>query len=580
MSKAPNDRLVGPINPAIFDIVFDAPLSMCAIASAVAPIVGTADDVSVRGIKKLIDATAGSVFEDELAHWTRDIAIATSEAKDEFGDAQPGSVAGSSENSRLRLAVDVIDGTLPAALGLPGAYSICAVADGLQRFPDLQAYAVLAPEAACASIDLSSRPEDSIIANMQAIAGALGKPVNELTIVCHSTDTGVQHTKLIELMRSHGIKVVVPEPVIVEPPYVAAACMRLGDTKIDGMIGVFGLPEIAINTVLAGVLNRGWRVLFRIASNQPLKNRTATSLDGIFEFSNEELALLRACELDGETVYDYERVTADGGGVFAGAAITDDPILNLSGAVHADAMTNVHAWLADPCGNAHEIYVQFHRPTEIDYTARYSQPLFDISLVAPLESAEAGLFAVERLEHLTRELRHIVPGIYIQPRSDSRDGRVGLHVTLTEFIVEHFAAINDEDGDDFMRNATDIVTVGMRSISAPLMFSIDRVHRTPTGVQALVTPDQQVLDLIEALHREAARKNAFAGMREPPRFHVTLARFTEIPADLVVERIEAICDDFNRMPFPDVYVRQVWLRRATATPFHKITRDVAFFIAD
>jgi len=579
MAAAPDDQEVGPLNHSIFDVIFDVALSVNAIAAAVAPMIGTAEPATLGSVKRLIDATAGTVFNDELQHWTREVSIATAEAKDEYGDAQPGVPgAGAIGRSRLRLAVDVVDGTTPAATGANGAYSICSVANGMRSFPDLQAYAILAPRGARQDLDLSSRPEDAVAGNLNAIARSRGKRVDELRIVCHSYDTGLHHTTLIERMRALGVDVVVPNPVIVEPPYVVAATQS---RHLDGMIGVFGLPEIAINTVLAGVVAGDSEMVFRIASNEQLRERKATTLDGVFDFSPAERSTLQQFGLDSETIFDFDHIVADRGACFAGAALTYDDVLDIPGVLHEESITTIQSWLADPCGNLHRLRLRFRRPAQIDYSARYSQPLFDISLVAPLESAEAGLNVAERLEQLTRDLRHVVPGIYIQPRSDTRDGRVGLHVTLYEFVVQYLPAFQDETKREaLLRRATEIVANVMSAIRAPLCFNILRVERRSAGIRAIVEPDAIVLDLADRIAAEAQKIADFIPKRLSGEYHVTLARFTEVAANPVTEAIDDLCAKFNAEPCPSVYLRQAWLRQAAATPFREIEKDIAFFIAD
>lgn len=556
------DTLVGPLNPEIFDLLADVPLTVAAVAAALSEHIGSATAAGLRSTKKLVDAVASSVFSDEMKRWSGRAPVSTSEAKDEHGDEQP-SVATTNTVLPLGTAVDVVDGTTLAATEAPGAYSICAVGEGLRPFPDLQAYAILAPAAALSRLDLRSRPEEAVASNVAAIAEALNKPVNQLTIVTHSGDTGQHHRTMIETMRGLGIRVIIPDPVIVEPPFVAAAAIRR-QPEIDGMIGVFGLPEIAINTVLAGILDRGWEIVFRVAGNAMLARRDAVTFDGAFDFTDAERAAAAERGLDLGAIYRFADIVTGRGCLFGGAAVTRDEILGIDGVRKEGTAIHVDGWLADPCGNLHGLSFRFDRPALVDYTARYPQPLFDISLVVPLD-------AIDPVARFATNIRHTVPAI---------DGRAGLHATVCEFAVEYCATPSEGDISRAWQRAKTAVAQGVNAIRGPRTLGFREAVRTASGVRIFVELDETLQHGARLIEFAARGEPLFETLRVPSRPHVTIARFTEVVSRDVVMRVDELIEEFNGQSHPDISVARLLLRRATQTPFEKIADDVSIFLSD
>jgi fructose-1,6-bisphosphatase/sedoheptulose 1,7-bisphosphatase-like protein/galactokinase/mevalonate kinase-like predicted kinase len=574
VNQQPGTDLVGPIDPKVFDLVGGLPLSVLATAASVSGMVGTANERNLRSTKKLIDSTAASVFADEMRQWLLDIPVGTSESKDEYGDAQPG-VGISAHEARgrgeIRAAVDVVDGTTPSALGLPGAYSICAVGDGLRSFPDMQAYAILAPRSAFGKLDLMSPPEQALGTNVTAIARALGKRVGQLTLVTHSEDTGRHHTALIAAMRALGVSVIVPEPVIVEPPYALAACVA-GVPDIDGMIGVFGLPEIAINTVLCGALNRGKGIAFRLASGSPLRDRQATSLAGSFEFTSEEVAAATSSGLDLAKVYTFESITSGLGCMFAGAAITDDPVLGLPGARSIGQQINVEGWLVDPCGNVYRMPLTFRRPSLIDHSARYPGELFDVSLLADLAAVAGGEEAVRRLLDLAAQIRLGAPGVHVQAPRDEARGEPGLHITLYEFTTDFAPSLPLDDRKRLFDDAVAAAATACAALQNPLQLSFGRAIRVASAVIVEAIVDDRSQAALARAGDGVADQASMNMLRAPAHHHVTLARFTEVLGEEALRDLDAVIEEFNETPMPSLSVDRLSVQWAERTPFRAIRR--------
>lgn len=574
--RSDHGTLVGPLDPALFDVMADLPLSVLGTAGALVCLVGTATAGNLRSIKKCIDATASAVFADEMEHWQRKAPVGTTEGKDEYGEVQPTVRTSQPELSggtALRTAVDVVDGTTLSATGQPGAYSICAVGEGLRSFPDMQAYAILAPTALFNELDMAAPPEFAPEHNLNVIARALGKRVNELVIVTHSEDTGVHHRTLIQKMRMQGVSVIVPDPVIVEPPYVVAACSG-GSPGIDGMIGVFGLPEIAITTVLCGILNRGKGCIFRLASNAPMRCRDQTTLDGILDLTAEERMEAARYALSPEKLYAFTDIASGPGCMFAAAAITDDPILGLRGVTKEGNHITVEGCFADPCGNAHRLAVCFARPNLIDYTARYPLPLCDISLVVDLAAASHGTETFTQIERLASHICRSFPGVFVPPLVYTGEGDPGLHLTLYEFVVDYASSANLQTRNALFGKATSIVTDAIRERRSPYTALLGAIHRTSGGVLIDVELDDQLNEMLHRIDAQSAPHSFFPHPGVPRHAHITLARFTEVLSDDIVQALDQLLCACHGIANSRLEIPFLLLQCAASTPFRDIQQSI------
>ena len=332
-----------------------AVFSMVKTAISTYPRIGSGLNDNLAVSKKIIDATASKAFEESILSWPTPVNIVASEAKDEFGDSQPEPKVATKTSSGLSVAVDVVDGTTLVAKGLDGAYSICAVGHGIKTFPDLRSYAVLAPKSVANRLDMASAPEEAIKHNLSIIAKGCGKNISDLVVVTHSTDIGRQHDTLIKAMTDLGVGVIVPDPVVIESPYVIRICQG-GD--IDAMIGVFGLPEIAIGSLIAKAINKDYKFMFRITGNSGLLNRDNTTLDDLLKTTDAEKEYVSSLGLSCNKIYSSDDV-AGGGVFFVGTAITNDPVLGVPGVKGYDKPMEATSVLVDPTGNTWCIRVIF-----------------------------------------------------------------------------------------------------------------------------------------------------------------------------------------------------------------------------
>lgn len=339
--------VLGAIPYAVFSMVKTAISTYHQIGS------GLSENLAVS--KKIIDATASKAFEESISLWPISVNTVTSEAKDEIGDSQPWPEVATKTPGSLSLVVDVVDGTTLVAKGLDGAYSICAVGHGIKSFPDLRSYAILAHKLATGCLDMISAPEEAIKHNLSIIANGRNKNISDLVVVTHSADIGRQHDTLIKTMLDLGVSVIVPDSVVIESPYVIRICSG-GD--IDAMIGVFGLPEIVIGSLIAKAMNKDIKFMFRITGNSGLSNRDSATLGDLLKTTDAEKEYVSSLGLSCNKIYSSDDV-AGGGVFFVGTAITNDPVLGMPGIKGYDKPMEATSVLVDPTGNTWCIRVVF-----------------------------------------------------------------------------------------------------------------------------------------------------------------------------------------------------------------------------
>lgn len=574
-----NNNLIGPLNPTIFELLPDLTLATVATAASLGNYVGTADDYNLKSTKKLIDSIASSVFTEEVNNWSVRADVSTAEGKDEFGNMAPTvNVVSTGPNrpSELRIAVDVVDGTTLAATGEDGAYCISSLAEGLRALPDLQAYAILAPKSIQDKLDLYTKPEKALEHNLKVTANALAKDMKDLVVVTHSDDTGFHHHELINQMKKMGIKVIIPSPVIVEPPYVVAACLGK-KPKIDVMIGVFGLPEIVINTILCGALDREKGFVFRLASNSFLNNKEETTLDNAFKFTPKEKEEVLTRGLDIEKTYSFNDITSGRTCIFSGMAITDDPILGLKG-VSNTKNTKVNGWIADPCGNLHKLTCTFARVNNIDYTARYPLELFDISLIAEMDSLVKPENLINKISILQKKIHHIVPDFYLQPTHELSDGSPGIHTTLFEFTVDYASTVSKADQEIAFQKAIEDIAFALEKSNKQFTIKIGKVILTSEGIQLDVSIGRELKKFLNLLAKKKSVEH-FNKYSMPKRPHITLGRFINIPSKKAVKELDKILIDFNKQNKNSQFtIKKILLKKASTTPFQKCPDTTSIYI--
>ena len=169
--------------------------------------------------------------------------------KDEAPMLFNGEEIGDGSGPEVDVAVDPLEGTRLAALGIPGAISVIAVAErGSMFFPGAAVYMdkiAVGPQAADA-IDIDASPTE----NVSRVAEAKGGTVNDVTVVVLERD---RHADLVAELRQAGARVNLIRDGDVAPSIAAAQ----PGTGVDMLMGIGGTPEGVISAAAIKCLGGG-----------------------------------------------------------------------------------------------------------------------------------------------------------------------------------------------------------------------------------------------------------------------------------------------------------------------------------
>jgi fructose-1,6-bisphosphatase II len=150
-----------------------------------------------------------------------------------------GEEVGDGSGPEVDVAVDPLEGTRLAALGIAGAISVIAVAErGSMFFPGAAVYMekiAVGPEASDA-IDIDASPTE----NVARVAEVKGVEPNEITVVVLERE---RHDDLIAELREAGARVNLIRDGDVAPAIAAAQ----PGTGVDMLMGIGGTPEGVIS---------------------------------------------------------------------------------------------------------------------------------------------------------------------------------------------------------------------------------------------------------------------------------------------------------------------------------------------
>ncbi|ATW25998.1 class II fructose-bisphosphatase [Candidatus Formimonas warabiya] len=182
-----------------------------------------ADDAAVKAMRAVFDTIAmnGTVVigEGEL---------------DEAPMLYIGEKLGHSSHPKLDVAVDPLEGTNLVAKGLNGAIAVLAVAESgcLLHAPDMYMNKIAVGPGAAGKISLDAPVRD----NLKAVASALKKSLNDLTVVILDRD---RHEQVIKDVRDCGARIRLISDGDVSPAVAAA----VAGSGVDVMMGIGGAPE-------------------------------------------------------------------------------------------------------------------------------------------------------------------------------------------------------------------------------------------------------------------------------------------------------------------------------------------------
>ncbi|MFJ5733643.1 fructose-bisphosphatase class II [Streptomyces paradoxus] len=347
------------------DAYLVAAMASAALAAADAP-ADFAEGMSLNERKVAVDGAATEAAEKILSRAPFGIRVAAGEGeRDDSPGAHTGQRLGLSSGMTNVIdgVFDYVDGTELAATAQPGALALGGFGSGVRPVPDLQAYAALAPVAVLDELDIMRRPEDGVGPLLERIAEATGKRPDALTVSTHSVASKPMHQTLVDLMRAQVHEVLVPEQVTVEPPYLLSIA-GLSEPRIDTMVGAIGLSELAFAAGLVDLLAPELGFVFRLASIAgPRAKPRLTSLDALFEFSEDEEVTLRSAGWDKDRQYTSEDLVRPGTSRSAALfAVTDNPALALRGPEPRGAgVARVEGLLVKPAARVGRIALGYRR---------------------------------------------------------------------------------------------------------------------------------------------------------------------------------------------------------------------------
>lgn len=189
-----------------------------------------------RGDKTMVDQTAVDAMRFALQTVDMDGTVVIGEGeKDEAPMLYIGERIGNGNPPEVDVAVDPVDGTTLTSVGGPGAIAVVALAERNSMFFTHVAYMdkiVVGPEAR-GKIDLDA----PVLDNVQAVARAVGKDVDDLTVVILSRPRNEQ---LVQDVRAAGARI-----RLIGDGDVAAGLMAMMEehSGIDMLMGIGGSPE-------------------------------------------------------------------------------------------------------------------------------------------------------------------------------------------------------------------------------------------------------------------------------------------------------------------------------------------------
>jgi fructose-1,6-bisphosphatase II len=189
-----------------------------------------------KGDKEMVDQAAVDAMRQVLQDIEMEGLVVIGEGeKDEAPMLYNGEVIGHDPDLKLDIAVDPIDGTTLLSKGLPGAIAVIAMsARGTMNVPVEVFYmdkiAVGAEAKDVIDINLSKTE------NLQRIAKALGKPIEQVTVIVLDRP---RHAELLQEIRDAGARI----KLISDGDVAGGIQAALPDTGVDVLMGIGGTPE-------------------------------------------------------------------------------------------------------------------------------------------------------------------------------------------------------------------------------------------------------------------------------------------------------------------------------------------------
>ncbi|GMQ98004.1 MAG: class II fructose-bisphosphatase [Acidimicrobiia bacterium] len=202
-----------------------------------------------RGDKNLVDQAAVDAMRAVLSRTDLDGVVVIGEGeKDEAPMLYNGERVGNGNPPHVDVAVDPVDGTRLTAEGRGGALAVIALAEkGSMYAPGSLVYMdkIAVGEEAAGTVDI----EAPVLHNLTRVASAVGKEINELTVVILERP---RNNDYIRQVREAGARI----SLIGDGDIQGAITTAIEGNGIDLMLGIGGSPE-AVTTACAMAALRG-----------------------------------------------------------------------------------------------------------------------------------------------------------------------------------------------------------------------------------------------------------------------------------------------------------------------------------
>jgi len=189
-----------------------------------------------RGEKDAADGAAVDAMRQVLQSVSMDGIVVIGEGeKDEAPMLYNGEAIGDGRPPLIDVAVDPIDGTTLTSLGRPNALSVIAASERGTMFnpgPCVYMEKIAAGPEAADAIDLTA----SVKANLKWVAKALGKDVDDVTVVVLDRP---RHADIIRECREAGARI----RLIPDGDVAGAISVAWPDSGADLLLGIGGTPE-------------------------------------------------------------------------------------------------------------------------------------------------------------------------------------------------------------------------------------------------------------------------------------------------------------------------------------------------
>ena len=189
-----------------------------------------------KGDKEMVDQAAVDAMRHTLQGIAMEGIVVIGEGeKDEAPMLYNGEVIGDGSDPKLDIAVDPIDGTTLLSKGLPGAIAVIAMSGrGTMNVPVEVFYMdkIAVGPAAKDVIDINLSKTE----NLQRIAKALGKPIEQVTVVVLDRP---RHADLMKEIRAAGARI----KLISDGDVAAGIQAALPNSGVDVLMGIGGTPE-------------------------------------------------------------------------------------------------------------------------------------------------------------------------------------------------------------------------------------------------------------------------------------------------------------------------------------------------